>query len=138
MKYRIHARGRELVVNSWREAGQLAYRVARRTKAPARVWGPTGAPIAVVYPTGRVQPVDGVSGLGDTLTSWACDEERLAASWREKLDEGMSTGAQAALVGGAVSGLISGFLGRPVFGAIVGAASSWAVYAVWTAPIGSE
>lgn len=138
MGYMIRARGRELAVESWKEAGQLAFRVARRAKAPAHVSHATGAPIAVIHPSGKVVPAAGpaaASGLGDALTSWACDEERLAASWRQRLDEGISTGAQAALLGGALAGLISGFLGRPVLGAVVGGASSWAAYAIWTAPV---
>lgn len=142
MKYVIRARGRELTVDSWKEAGQIAFRVARRAKAPAHVsHGDTGAPVAVVHPSGNVVPVTGraaASGLGDTLTSWACDEERLAASWRSRLDEGLSTGAQAALLGGAVSGLIGSLLGRPVLAAVVGGAASWGAYAAWTAPVASS
>lgn len=140
MGYMIRARGRELAVDSWKEAGQLGLRVAKRIQSPAQVsHAATGAPVAVIHPSGRVVPASGAaaatSGLGGTLTSWACDEERLAASWRDKLDEGLSTGAQAALVGGVLSGLISGFLGRPVLGAVVGGTASWATYAIWTAPV---
>lgn len=73
-------------------------------------------------------------GLGQTLTSWACESEQFAQSWRNRVNESISTGTQAAVVAAAAAGFLGAMIDRPLLGAAVGAAVGWATHAIWTAP----
>jgi hypothetical protein len=92
-----------------------------------------GPPAGAIMPNGRWQPP--VAGLGDMLTDIACDQTTFARSWRTRFNDGMSTAAQAALLGGAAAGLLGAILKRPMFAIAGGAVTAWAAHAIWTAPL---
>jgi len=82
------------------------------------------------------------SPLGDVLTDFACDAAANTRTWQQRLAAGLSTGAQAAVVGGIAAGLLGGLVSRgstsllrPLLGAAAGAAVSWGAYAIWTGPL---
>jgi len=76
-----------------------------------------------------------MSGLGDVLTDIACDSTTFAQNWKTRLNDTISTGGQAALLGGGVAGLIGALMGRPIVGMIIGAGAAWTAHAIWTAPL---
>jgi hypothetical protein len=73
-------------------------------------------------------------GLGDALTDWACDNAQYTQSWRERVNSGLDSGAQAAVAGAAIAALVGGLLKRPFIGAVVGAGIGYGTHAIWTAP----
>lgn len=123
-------------IRGWRRAVVAARRLARRSGFTVTLGLPGMAPTTSVHPNGRVQPFSGA--LGDVLTEFACDQAAYAQSWRARLNDGLDTGAQAALVGAATAGLLGGLLKRPLLGAAVGAVAGWGAHAIWTAPARPE
>jgi len=75
------------------------------------------------------------NAMGDALTTWACDQAANSEAWRQRVNQGISAGAVAALIGGVGAGLLGGMLKRPLLGAAVGGVSAWAAHAIWTAPL---
>lgn len=72
-------------------------------------------------------------GMGQLLTDWACDQTAYARAWRERLGMALDAGAQSALVGGVVAGLIGAATKNLVAGVLGGAAAGWTAHTVWTA-----
>lgn len=72
-------------------------------------------------------------GMGQLLTDWACDQTAYARAWRERLGLALDAGAQSALVGGVVAGLIGAATKNLVAGVLGGAAAGWTAHTVWTA-----
>lgn len=93
-----------------------------------------GALLAIVSPHGAIELREGLYGMGDTLTDWACESTAFSASWRLRLNEALDSAATAAMIGGTAAGLLGALVGRPVLGAGVGAIAGWAANAIWTAP----
>jgi len=77
----------------------------------------------------------GCCGMGDTLTDWACDQAAHNASWQERMEQGLSSGAQAALIGGVAAGLLGSLIKRPLLGSAIGGVVGWAAHAIWTGPL---
>ena len=132
-------------VANMRQAMAVAKRMAMRSPGqPIHIHLPSGAPnfgpstlVAVIEKTGgryRVRFNQALRGLGDTLTDWACDTQEFASNWRERVNAGLDTGTQAAVLGAGIAGLIGGILNKPLLGAAVGAAVGWGTHAIWTAP----
>lgn len=122
---------------------RLATSIARRTGRIAHIHAVAAGPqrratkgrlLAIVSPRGAVELHEGLYGMGDTLTDWACDSSAFAASWRKRLDEALDSAGTAALIGGTAAGLLGALVGRPALGAGVGALAGWAASAIWTAP----
>jgi len=103
----------------------------------ARMYGrPTGAATRRERWYGKdVVSVPRVSGMGDTLTDWACESATFAASWRGRLNESLDTATVAAVVGAGAGGLLGALLKKPLLGLGVGAITGWAAAAIWTAPL---
>lgn len=70
--------------------------------------------------------------LGSTLTDLMCSETAIAGSWRERISSGLNAGAQASILAGISAGFLGALMGRPVLGAIAGAAIGWSGHAIWT------
>lgn len=75
-------------------------------------------------------------GLGQLLTELACSETALAESWRNRQRSAVNASRVAAVLSGAAVGGIAAasYEGNLVIGALVGAAASAAVNALWMAP----
>jgi hypothetical protein len=95
-------------------------------------------PVSIATVTGGRVAYGSLHGLGDsTLTDYACNTAVAVQDWKTRLDDALSSGGQAALIGGGVAGLIGALIGRPIIGAAIGAAAGWGAHAVWTAPLAS-
>jgi hypothetical protein len=136
--------GGQVVMGSWQKAVELAHQQARRQRRPQIIRGSVPEPrgtigfqfgriLAHVTQNGAVYPRG--PALGDMLTDIACDQTTFARSWRARFNDGMSTAAQAALLGGAAAGLLGAILKRPMFAIAGGAVTAWAAHAIWTAPL---
>lgn len=93
-----------------------------------------GRLLAIVAPNGAMELHGALYGMGDILTDMACSDTRIAQIWRQRTDDAVSAGTQAAIVGAAAAGIIGAILGKPLFGAAAGAAVGWTTHAIWTAP----
>lgn len=99
----------------------------------------TGAPDIVRFGYDPYRGIMGCSGLGQsTITDFMCSQTAASKSWRERLDEGLSSGAQAAMLGAAAAGLLGALLKRPIFAVAVGAGVGFAAHVVWTAPVAAS
>lgn len=141
-----HHSGERHSVANMRQAMAVAKAMASRMPGhPIHIHLPSGAPsfsraslvasISKARGGYRVRFNQSLRGLGDTLTDWACDQAAHSQSWRERLNQGLDTGAQAALIGGLAAGLLGAMIKRPIFGAVVGGVTGWAAHAIWTAPL---
>lgn len=74
-------------------------------------------------------------GLGQLLTGSLCDPTTVSRAFQERLTGALNAGSQAALVGGAVAGIVGALAGRrsALLGAVAGAAVGWTANLVWTA-----
>jgi len=97
----------------------------------------TGAPDIVRY---GYDPYRGMlgCGMGDVVTDYLCAQTEASKSWRDRLSDGLSAGAQAAMLGAAAAGLLGGIIKRPLLGAAAGAALGFAAHVVWTAPVAAS
>lgn len=140
-----HRTRERYAVANMRQAMIVAKQMARRHPgSPIHIHLPDGAPtfgrsslVAAVdlTPRGmRVRFNQALSGLGDTLTDWACSSQDFAASWANRVNAGLDVGTQAAVLGAGIAGLLGGLLGRPLLGTAIGAAVGWGTHAIWTAP----
>lgn len=131
--------------SNMRQAMALAKQMARQDPGvPVHLHLPSGAPtfgrsslVAIVEQTSRgirVRFNQSLRGLGDALTDWACSNQEFVQDWRNRVNSSLSVGAQAAVAGAAIAGLIGGLVKRPLLGAAVGAAIGWGTHAIWTAP----
>lgn len=75
------------------------------------------------------------AALGQLLTSTVCDPTSVSAAFQTRLTGALNAGSQAALVGGAVAGVVGAIAGRrsPLIGAVAGAVVGWTANLVWTA-----
>lgn len=90
--------------------------------------------IYLAKPAGSNRPPSGTAGMGQLLTDWACDSTVYARAWRGRMNEGLDAGAQAALIGGILAGVVGAATKSMAVGALAGAAAGWTAHAVWTAP----
>ncbi len=76
------------------------------------------------------------AGLGQLLTEFACSESALAESWRTRQRSAVNASRVASAISGAAVGGIAAasYEGNVVIGALVGAAASAAINALWMAP----
>lgn len=83
---------------------------------------------------GAPQPLQGAA-LGQLLTSTMCDPTTVSRAFQERLTGALNAGSQAALVGGAVAGLVGAIAGKRslAVGAVAGALVGWTANLVWTA-----
>lgn len=74
-------------------------------------------------------------GLGQVLTSSLCDPTSVSRAFQERLTGALNAGSQAALIGGAIAGLVGGLAGKRSLagGAVAGALVGWTANLVWTA-----
>jgi hypothetical protein len=74
-------------------------------------------------------------GLGQILTSTVCDPTSVSRAFQDRLTGALNAGSQAALVGGAVAGVVGALTGKRsvVIGAVGGALIGWTANLVWTA-----
>lgn len=74
-------------------------------------------------------------GLGQLLTGTLCDPTTVSRAFQERLTGALNAGSQAALVGGAMAGLVGAIGGKrsPLVGAVAGAVIGWTANLVWTA-----
>ena len=74
-------------------------------------------------------------GLGQILTSTICDPTSVSRAFQDRLRGALNAGTQAALVGGAVAGLVGAVAGKRslAVGAVAGALVGWTANLVWTA-----
>lgn len=81
---------------------------------------------------GPTPPQD--AALGQLLTSTLCDPTTVSASFQSRLTSALNAGSQAALVGGAIAGVLGALAGRrsTLLGAVAGAAAGWTANLVWT------
>jgi hypothetical protein len=77
---------------------------------------------------------DGLRGLGDALTDWACSSHEFVSTWQRRVNEAVDTGTQAAVLAAAAAGAVGSLLDNPLLGAVAGAAVGWSAHAIWTAP----
>lgn len=98
----------------------------------------TGAPDIVAWQLpeggGIRSTARGMSGLGQTLTDFACSGSALNASWTTRTRDTLNAAAQAAVAGGLIAGIIGGLSKKPLIGAAAGAALAFGAFKVWTAP----
>jgi hypothetical protein len=73
--------------------------------------------------------------LGQLLTGSLCDPTTVSRAFQTRLTGALNAGSQAALVGGAVAGLVGAIAGKRsmLLGAVAGAAVGWTANLVWTA-----
>lgn len=73
------------------------------------------------------------AGLGQVLSS-LCDPTATSAAFQTRLNGALNAGSQAALVGGAVAGVLGALAGKrsTLLGAVAGAAAAWTANLVWT------
>jgi hypothetical protein len=73
-------------------------------------------------------------GMGQVLTSFACDPTSVSAAFRGRLTGALDAGTQAALVGGAVAGVVGAIAGKRslVAGLVAGGIIGWTANLVWT------
>ena len=77
----------------------------------------------------------GAASLGQILTSTVCDPTSVSRAFQDRLRGALNAGTQAALVGGAVAGLVGAVAGKRslAVGAVAGALVGWTANLVWTA-----
>jgi hypothetical protein len=73
--------------------------------------------------------------LGQILTSSICDPTTVSTAFQARLTSALNAGSQAALVGGAVAGVIGALAGKrsTLLGGVAGAVVGWTANLVWTA-----
>ena len=138
-----HRTRRKARAANMRIAMKLAKAMAKRSPGvpihihlPARTFTARTL-VAVLEKTPKGMSVrfnNALRGLGSTLTDWACDSQEFAKSWAERVNSGLTVGAQAAVLGAGIAGLIGAVLKRPLLGTAVGAAVGFGTHAIWTAP----
>jgi hypothetical protein len=74
------------------------------------------------------------AALGQLLTSTLCDPTTVSTSFQARLTGALNAGSQAALVGGAIAGVLGALAGKrsTILGAVAGAAAGWTANIVWT------
>jgi len=94
----------------------------------------TGRPAIMRY---GLDPYRGLAGdsLGQILTGSLCDPTAVSAAFQTRLRGALNAGSQAALVGGAVAGVVGALSGKrsPIIGAVAGALVGWTANLVLTA-----
>ena len=75
------------------------------------------------------------AALGQLLTGSLCDPTTVSAAFQTRLTGALNAGSQAALVGGAVAGVVGAIAGKhsALVGAVAGALVGWTANLVWTA-----
>jgi hypothetical protein len=75
------------------------------------------------------------NGLGQLLTSTMCDPTSVSTAFQTRLTGALNAGSQAALVGGAIAGVVGAIAGKrsAVIGGVAGAVIGWTANLVWTA-----
>lgn len=97
----------------------------------------TGQPDVVAWepPDGAgLQMFSTAPGLGQILTDFACSGSALNASWTTRTRDTLAAGAQAAIAGGLLAGVLGAITKKPAIGAAAGAAIAFGAFRVWTAP----
>lgn len=140
-----HQTGERYRVRDMREAMQAAKMMAARMPGHSiHIHLPSGAPrfdrrslVAAIVKTARGYNVrfnTALRGLGDPLTDWACSQQEFVSNWRDRVNAGINTGTQAAVLASAAAGAIGALVDRPLIGAVIGAVVGWGTHAIWTAP----
>lgn len=119
--------------------GQVNFLAVRESYLPFRTPGyiehgswVTGAPDVVAWD--RPERFNPMSGLGQSLTDFACSGSALNASWQARSRDQLAAAAQATVAAGLVAGVVGGLSKKPALGALGGALLAYGVFKVWTAP----